>query len=82
MMTWLDTIKHIFGRSVAVFISSSLAIIGGGAIIAPELELWKSAMLAGFAAVAQVVQKVAQAAVDGELTVDEIDEAFGVEKND
>lgn len=74
--------REVFSRSVAVFVSSALAIIGGGAIIAPELEIWKSAVLAGFAAVAQVLQRVAQAAVDGQLTDEEIDEAFGSGNND
>jgi len=63
-----------------VFLSSALAIVGGSAVIAPELELWKSAVLAGFAAVATVVQKLAQASLDGQLTAEEINEAFGAKK--
>ena len=47
--------QDVGGRIVAVFLSSALAIVGGSAVIAPELELWKSAVLAGFAAVATVV---------------------------
>jgi hypothetical protein len=81
-MMWMSQMREVFSRSVAVFVSSALAIIGGGAIIAPELEIWKSAVLAGFAAVAQVLQRVAQAAVDGQLTDEEIDEAFGSGNND
>jgi hypothetical protein len=49
-------------------------------VIAPELEIWKSAVLAGFAAVATVVQKLAQASLDGQLTIEEINEAFGAKK--
>jgi hypothetical protein len=72
--------QDVGGRIVAVFLSSALAIIGGSAVIAPELELWKSAVLAGFAAVATVVQKLAQASLDGQLTAEEINEAFGAKK--
>jgi hypothetical protein len=72
--------QDIGGRIMAVFLSSALAIVGGSAVIAPELEIWKSAVLAGFAAVATVVQKLAQASLDGNLTLDEINEAFGAKK--
>jgi hypothetical protein len=71
---------NILGRIVAVFLSSALAIVTGAAVFAPELELWKSAALAGFAAVANVIEKLARASVDGTLTKDEINEAFGGKK--
>ena len=67
----------IGGRIFALFLSSSLAIVTGAAIFAPELELWKTAALAGFAAVANVVEKLARAGVDGSLTRNEISKAFG-----
>lgn len=76
----MKKLQDVGGRIVAVFLSSALAIVGGSAVIAPELEIWKSAVLAGFAAVATVVQKLAQASLDGNLTVDEINEAFGAKK--
>lgn len=76
----MKKMQDVGGRIVAVFLSSALAIVGGSAVIAPELEIWKSAVLAGFAAVATVVQKLAQASLDGNLTVDEINEAFGAKK--
>ena len=72
--------QDVGGRIVAVFLSSALAIVGGSAVIAPELEIWKSAILAGFAAVATVVQKLAQASLDGQLSMEEINEAFGAKK--
>jgi len=72
--------QDIAGRIVAVFLSSALAIVGGSAVLAPELPIWKSAVLAGFAACATVVQKLAQASLDGKLTMDEINEAFGKAK--
>jgi hypothetical protein len=76
----MKKMQDVGGRIVAVFLSSALAIVGGSAVIAPELEIWKSAILAGFAAVATVVQKLAQASLDGQLTADEINEAFGAKK--
>jgi len=76
----MKKLQDVAGRIVAVFLSSALAIIGGSAVIAPELEIWKSAVLAGFAAVATVVQKLAQSSLDGQLTMDEINDAFGAKK--
>jgi hypothetical protein len=76
----MKKLQDVAGRIVAVFLSSALAIVGGSAVIAPELEIWKSAVLAGFAAVATVVQKLAQASLDGNLTMDEINSAFGAKK--
>ena len=72
--------QDVAGRIVAVFLSSALAIVGGSAVIAPELQIWKSAVLAGFAACATVVQKLAQSSLDGNLTIDEINDAFGAKK--
>jgi hypothetical protein len=72
--------QDVASRIVAVFLSSALAIVGGSAVIAPELQIWKSAVLAGFAAVATVVQRLAQASLDGNLTMDEINDAFGAKK--
>ena len=76
----MKKLQDVAGRIVAVFLSSALAIVGGSAVIAPELQIWKSAVLAGFAAVATVVQKLAQASLDGNLTMDEINDAFGAKK--
>jgi hypothetical protein len=72
--------QDVAGRIVAVFLSSALAIVGGSAVIAPELPIYKSAILAGFAAVATVVQKLAQASLDGSLSMEEINDAFGAKK--
>jgi len=72
--------QDVGGRIVAVFLSSALAIVGGSAVIAPELPIYKSAILAGFAAVATVVQKLAQASLDGNLSMEEINDAFGAKK--
>ena len=72
--------QDVAGRIVAVFLSSALAIVGGSAVIAPELEIWKSAVLAGFAACATVIQKLAAASLDGNLSMEEINDAFGAKK--
>lgn len=68
--------QEIAQRIVALFLSSALGIITGSAIIG-GIPVWKSAALAGFTAVAGVAEKLARASVDGVLTKDEIDEAFG-----
>jgi hypothetical protein len=72
----MEKAKNIFSRIVALFLSSALAIITGSAIVG-GIPLWKSAALAGFTAVASVVEKLAKSSVDGVLTKSEIDEAFG-----
>ena len=76
----MKKLQDVAGRIVAVFLSSALAIVGSSAVIAPELQIWKSAVLAGFAACVTVVQKLAQASLDGNLTMDEINDAFGAKK--
>jgi hypothetical protein len=76
----MKKLQDVAGRIVAVFLSSALAIVGGSAVVAPELPIYKSAILAGFAAVATVVQRLAQSSLDGNLTMDEINDAFGAKK--
>jgi len=68
--------RNIGQRLVALFLSNALAIVTGSAIIG-GIPVWKSAALAGFIAVAQVVEKLARASVDGTLTAQEISDAFG-----
>jgi hypothetical protein len=62
-------------RLVSLFIASALPIITGGAILG--VDVVKSAGVAGLTALFGVVQKLAAASVDGELTADEISAAFG-----
>ena len=76
----MKKMQDVGGRIVAVFLSSALAIVGGSAVLAPELAIWKSACLAGFAACATVIQKLASSSLDGNLTMDEINDAFGAKK--
>ena len=76
----MNKLLEIVQRIGALFLASALGIITGSAIIAPELEVWKAAALAGFVAVIQVVEKLAKASIDGSLTKEEIDDAFGGSK--
>jgi hypothetical protein len=76
----MKKLQDVAGRIVAVFLSSALAIVGGSAILAPELSVFKAAALAGFAATAAVIQRLASASLDGNLTMDEINDAFGAKK--
>jgi hypothetical protein len=83
MMLSVKVAKDILGRMIALFLVSSLGIITGSSVINainPEqsMPLWYSAALAGFTAVASVLTKLAQASLDGRLTAEEVDEAFGV----
>jgi len=66
----------IIGRIVAVFGSSALAAIAGGAVIG--VELWKSAAMAGFMATARVVESLLRSwADDGVLSREDVQKAFG-----
>jgi len=82
-MMSVKILKDIVGRMVALFLVSSLGIITGSSVINainPEqsMPLWYAAALAGFTAVASVLTKLAQASLDGSLTSEEVDAAFGV----
>ena len=77
-------IKDIAVRLLATFVATALATLGVSSMLeqtitsAPALPLWYSACLAGAAAVALVVQKLAVALKDGKLTQDEINAATDV----
>lgn len=73
----MKKLQDIAQRLMALFVTNALAIITGSAIVAPELEVWKSACLAGGVAVFKVAEALAKASIDGELTREEIDAAFG-----
>lgn len=75
----MNKIQTITQRIGAVFIVSSLPIIGGASMLG-DIPVWKAALLAGFTACSEVFIKLARASLDGQLTMDEINEAFvGVE---
>jgi len=70
--------KDIIGRMVALFLVSATGVITGAAVFAPNLSIGKSCLLAGTSAVVQVLQKLATAAMDGKISQEEVDAAFGV----
>ena len=61
-------------RLSSLFLANALPAITTGAVIG--ISVAKSAIMAGAMAVIAVVQKLATASVDGELTSEEIKEAF------
>ena len=75
----MKTLKSIIFRIVAVFGSSALAAVAGGAMIGVNIA--KSAALAGCVSVASVLEKLFHAYIDdGVLTADEINQAFAGNK--
>ena len=70
----MANLQNIRFRIGALFGSSALAAIAGGALIG--VELWKSAALAGLMACAQVIEKLLRFSVDGSLSKEEIEMAF------
>lgn len=74
----LAIIKDVVGRMVALFITSAAGVITGAAALAPELSMAKACGVAGVSACIVVLQKIAAASLDGNLTKDEIDAAFGI----
>ena len=73
----MNKAKDIGGRIVALFLTNALGVITGAAVIAPDLEVWKSACIAGAVSVFKVAESLAKSSIDGTLTKDEIDAAFG-----
>jgi hypothetical protein len=72
----MKTLLSLMGRIAAVFGSSALAAVAGGAVFG--VELWKSAAIAGVMAAAKVTESLLKAyADDGVLDKDEISMAFG-----
>ena len=68
--------QTLAGRVIAVFGSSALAAVAGGAIFG--VELWKAAAIAGFMAAGKVTEALLRSwSDDGVLTKEEIAESFG-----
>jgi hypothetical protein len=74
----LNILKDVIGRMVALFLTSAAGTITGAAALAPELSMAKAAAIAGVSACVMVLQKLASASLDGNLTKDEVDAAFGI----
>ena len=69
----------VLARFLAVFGTSALSALAGGAILGVDLA--KAAGMAGFMATAQVVERVLRAYYeDGVLTKEELDSALGGKK--
>ena len=67
---FLDLVQRLF----SLFLATALPAVTTGAVIGVSVA--KSAIMAGAMAVIAVVQKLAASSVDGELTADEIKQAF------
>ena len=67
---FLDLTQRLF----SLFLANALPAVTTGAVIG--ISVAKSAIMAGAMAVIAVVQKLATASVDGELTSEELKEAF------
>lgn len=75
----MKIIPTLLARIFAVFGSSALAALAGGAIM--DISLAKSAGMAGFMAAAGVTERLLRAYYDdGQLSSDEISDAFGAKK--
>ena len=72
--------SDIAGRIVATFLTSALSIVGGSSVLnaftTQDISVVQSACLAGLAACAQVIERLARASLDGRLTKEEINDAF------
>lgn len=73
----MKKVQDIGGRIIALFLTNALGVITGAAVIAPDLEVWKSACIAGAVSVFKVAESLDKSSIDGVLTKDEIDAAFG-----
>lgn len=71
----MKTLVSIVQRIISTFIVNAMAIIGGASILG-GIPVAKSAMLAGISAVVTVIERLARASVDGNLTTAEINAAF------
>jgi hypothetical protein len=71
----MKTAVSIVQRILSTFIVNAMAIIGGASIIG-GIPVAKSALLAGISAVVTVIERLARASVDGNLTTAEINAAF------
>jgi len=75
----MKTLNTLILRIGAVFGSSALAAVAGGAVL--DVELWKAAAIAGIVATAKVTEELLRAWYeDGVLTSAEIAKAFGKKK--
>lgn len=68
---------NISKRMVAVFIAQALSVIGAGSLVG--IDVIQSSLLAGLLGVANVLEILARKYLnDGKLTIDEVNQAFGI----
>ena len=78
----MKAIWNFILRVLAVFLMSALSTIGAGAIL--QMDIYKTALLAGLVGIARVVEGITREFLDdGKLTMDEVNEMFNslAEKN-
>ena len=76
-MNKLLKLRMILVRMIAVFIANGLAVIGAGSIIG--IDILDAVLLAGSLGVIKVSEQLARNFLDdGKLTLEEINESFGV----
>jgi hypothetical protein len=79
-MATFDLYVNIAKRMIAVFIAQALSVIGAGSLVG--IDVLQSSLLAGLLGVANVVEVLARKYLnDGQLTLEEINQAFGVLDN-
>jgi hypothetical protein len=71
----MKTAISILQRIISTFVVNAMAIIGGASIIG-GIPVAKSALLAGISACVTVVERLARLSVDGELSKEDINQAF------
>ena len=79
----LAIIKDVINRVIALFIVSALTTITSSSALnaaqeTVQVPLWYAAGMAGIGAVMAVLVDLAKASLDGKLTKEEVDAAFGV----
>lgn len=72
----LNSVLEIVKRMIATFIATAIGVVGSGAIVGVDVA--KAALMAGVGACAVVLERLSRSYLeDGELSKDEINEAFG-----
>lgn len=79
----LAILKDVINRIIALFIVSALTTITSSSALnaaqdSVQVPLWYAAGMAGIGAVMAVLVELAKASLDGKLTKEEVDAAFGV----
>lgn len=72
----MNQLINIIKRMIATFIATAIGVVGSGAIVGVDVAT--AALMAGVGACAVVLERLSRAYLeDGELSEQEINEAFG-----